>query len=102
MIADFGGRIILRKHQSSVESRTVTKGRLSPCVQIDFVLKQVDDGVAVAEVCRKAGVSQAPFCRWQKKYAVVMPYKMWWLREQKIENSQLKKIVADRSLYKAM
>jgi len=29
--------------------------------QIAFVLKQADEGTAVAEVCRKAGVSQAAF-----------------------------------------
>ena len=29
--------------------------------QIAFVLKQADEGTAVAEVCRKAGVSQATF-----------------------------------------
>jgi putative transposase len=29
--------------------------------QIAFVLKQADDGTAVAEVCRKAGISEATF-----------------------------------------
>ena len=29
--------------------------------QIAFVLKQAEDGSAVAEVCRKAGISQATF-----------------------------------------
>ena len=29
--------------------------------QIAFVLKQVEDSESVAEVCRKAGVSQASF-----------------------------------------
>ena len=29
--------------------------------QIAFVLKQADEGTAVAEFCRKAGVSQATF-----------------------------------------
>lgn len=29
--------------------------------QIAFVLKQAEEGMAVAEVCRKAGVSQATF-----------------------------------------
>ena len=35
--------------------------------QIAFVLKQADEGTAVAEVCRKAGVSQATFYNWRKK-----------------------------------
>jgi putative transposase len=29
--------------------------------QIAFILKQADDGVSVAEVCRKAGISDATF-----------------------------------------
>ena len=29
--------------------------------QIDFVLKQAEDGVAVAETCPKAGISDATF-----------------------------------------
>ena len=33
-----------------------------------FILKQGDDGVPVAEICRKAGISQATYFNW-KKYA---------------------------------
>jgi putative transposase len=41
--------------------------------QIAFVLKQAEDGSAVAEVCRKAGISEATFYNWRKKYAGLMP-----------------------------
>ncbi len=33
--------------------------------QIAFVLKQAEDGTAVAEVCRKAGISQATYFNWK-------------------------------------
>jgi len=33
-----------------------------------FILKQGDDGVPVAEICRKAGISQATYFNWRKKY----------------------------------
>lgn len=36
--------------------------------QIAFVLKQAQDGAPVAEVCRKAGISDATFYNWRKKY----------------------------------
>ena len=49
--------------------------------QIAFVLKQADEGTAVAEVCRKAGVSQATFYNWRKKYAGLMPSEMKRLRQ---------------------
>ena len=70
--------------------------------QIAFVLKRADEGTAVAEVCRKAGVSQATFYNWRKKYAGLMPSEMKRLRQLENENSRLKKIVADLSLDKAM
>jgi putative transposase len=36
--------------------------------QIVFALKQAETGVAVAEVCRKMGISEATFYNWKKKY----------------------------------
>lgn len=41
--------------------------------QIAFVLKQAEDGKAVGEVCRKAGISEATFYNWRKRYAGLMP-----------------------------
>lgn len=38
-----------------------------------FILKQGDDGVPVAEICRKAGISQATYFNWRKKYAGLLP-----------------------------
>lgn len=70
--------------------------------QIAFILQQAADGTSVAEVCRKAGLSQATFYNWRKKYAGLMPSEMKRLRQLEDENSRLKKIVADLSLDKAM
>lgn len=70
--------------------------------QIAFVLKQADEGTAVAEVCRKAGVSQATFYNWRKKYAGFLPSEVKRLRQLEDENNRLKKIVADLTLDKAM
>ena len=41
-----------------------------------FILKQGDDGVPVAEICRKAGISQATYFNWRKKYAGLLPDEM--------------------------
>ncbi len=67
-----------------------------------FIIKQGDDGMPVAEICRKAGISQATFFNWKKKYAGLMPSEMKRLRELEAENVRLKKIVADLSLDKEM
>lgn len=70
--------------------------------QIAFVLKQAEDGTAVGEVCRKAGISEATYYNWRKKYAGLMPSEMKRLRQLEDENAKLKRLVADLSLDKAM
>ncbi len=70
--------------------------------QIAFVLKQAEDGTPVGEVCRKAGISDATFYNWRKRYAGLMPSEVKRLRQLEEENGKLKRIVADRSLDKAM
>jgi putative transposase len=66
------------------------------------VLKQAEDGTAIGEVCRKAGISEATFYNWRKKYAGLMPSEMKRLRQLEDENGKLKKLVADLSLDRAM
>jgi putative transposase len=34
--------------------------------QIVFALRQADTGIAVSEVCRKMGISEATFYNWKK------------------------------------
>jgi putative transposase len=70
--------------------------------QIAFVLRQGEEGTSVEEVCRKAGISQATFYNWKKKYGGLMPSEMKRLRQLEEENSRLKRIVADLSLDKEM
>ena len=70
--------------------------------QIAFVLKQAEDGTAVGEVCRKAGISEATFYNWRKRYAGLMPSEVKRLRQLEEENAKLKRLVADLSLDKAM
>jgi putative transposase len=67
-----------------------------------FVLRQAEDGVPVAEVCRKAGISQATFFNWKKKYGGMLPNEMRRLKQLEDENRRLKSIVADLSLDKEM
>lgn len=70
--------------------------------QIAFILKQVDDGISVEEVCRKAGISQQTYYRWRKKYGGLMPSELKRLKQLEEENNRLKRMVADLSLDKAM
>ena len=45
-----------------------------------FVLRQGEDGVPVAEVCRKAGISQATYFNWKKKFDGMLPSEVKKLR----------------------
>jgi putative transposase len=70
--------------------------------QIAFILHQAEAGVAVEEVCRKAGISIQTYYRWRKKYGGLMPSEMKRLKLLEEENARLKRLVADLSLDKVM
>ena len=65
--------------------------------QIAFVLKQGEEGTPVAEVCRKAGISQATYFNWKKKFGGLLSSEVKRLRQLEDENGRLKRIVADLS-----
>ena len=67
-----------------------------------FIIKQGEDGTPVAEICRKAGISQATYFNWKKKYDGLLPTEMRRLKLLEDENAKLKRIVADLSLDKEM
>ena len=77
------------------------KSRFSEA-QIAFVLKQAEEGTAVGEVCRKAGLSEATFYNWRKRHGGLVPSEMKRLRQLEDENLKLKKLVADLSPDRAM
>jgi putative transposase len=56
----------------------------------------------VADVCRKAGISQATYFNSKKKYDGLLPTEMRRLKQLEDENSKLKRKVADLSLDKEM
>jgi putative transposase len=53
-------------------------------------------------VCRSAGISEATFYNWRKKYGGLLPSEVKRLKQLEEENSKLKKLVANLSLDKAM
>ena len=67
-----------------------------------FILRQGADGMPVADICRKAGISQATYFNWKKKYDGLLPDEMRRLKQLEDENSKLKKLVADLSLDREM
>lgn len=66
--------------------------------QIIRILKEVESGTTVAEVCRKYGVSEQTVYRWRSKYDGLESSELQRLRLLEAENSRLKKIVAQQAL----
>jgi putative transposase len=65
-----------------------------------FILKQCAEGVPVADICRKAGISPATYFNWKKKFEGMTPPEMRRLKQLEDENTKL--LVADLSLDREM
>jgi len=53
-----------------------------------FIIKQGEEGTPVAEICRKAGISQATYFNWKKKYAGLLPTEMKRLKQLEDESKR--------------
>ncbi|AUH65592.1 hypothetical protein CX676_16745 [Paracoccus zhejiangensis] len=67
-----------------------------------FILKQVEEGTSVAEICRKAGIGQSTYFAWRKKYGGLLPDEMRRLKQLEDENARLKRNLADLTLDRQM
>jgi len=70
--------------------------------QIALVVRELDNGAPVAELCRKLGVSDVTLYNWKRKYAGMGAPKIRRLRQLEEENAKLKRLVADLTLDKMM
>lgn len=66
--------------------------------QIIIILKEVDSGVPLKEVCRKYGVSTASYYKWKAKFGGMEISEAQRLRSLESENNKLKRLVADQAL----
>jgi putative transposase len=80
------------------EERKPTEASKFCGAQQAFVLKQGADGVPLAEICRRSGISQASYFNWKKKYEGLTPPEMRRLNLLEEGNAKLKKLVADLSM----
>lgn len=66
--------------------------------QILAILRLVEAGQIVAEVCRKHGSSEGTYYRWKAQYGRLEVSQLRRLRQLEEENRRLKQIVADLTL----
>ena len=62
-----------------------------------FILKQALMGFRLG-TCRKAGISQATYFNWKRKYDGLLPTEMRRLKQLEDENAKLKKLLAEAML----
>ena len=61
---------------------------------------ELGGGAAVADVCKKLGISEQTYFRWRNQYGGMKADDMKRLRDLEKENGRLKKAVADLTLDK--
>ena len=66
--------------------------------QIIRVLKQVEGGAGLGEVCREHNISEQTYYRWKRKYGGMEQSEARRLKDLEEENGRLKRLVADQAL----
>ena len=64
------------------------------------VLRQVEAGEKVKDVCREHGISEGTYYRWKSKYGGMSVSEARRLKDLEKENRRLKRAVADLTLDK--
>jgi putative transposase len=74
------------------------KGKRYTEEQILGVLKEVEGGKSVAEVCRSHGISEPTLYRWRSKYGGLEDSELRRLKELEVENRRLRHVVSEQAL----
>ena len=62
------------------------------------ILREVDNGKAILEVCREHNISEVSFHRWKRQFGQLEVNEARRLKELERENSELKKMLAESLL----
>jgi putative transposase len=66
--------------------------------QIIGVLKQLEKGMPIKEVCRQHSITQQTIYRWKAKFSGMEVSDAKKLRALEMENAKLKRLVAEQAL----
>ena len=66
--------------------------------QIVGILAVGESGLAVGDVCRKHGISNATYYQWKSKYAGVSANELKRIKDLEAENGKLKRMYAELAL----
>lgn len=88
---------VLRRTLSQEGELLMKKSRYTE-TEIVKILKEVEAGRLVKEVCREYGISDATYYNWKAKYGGMEASDIKRLKELEDENRRLKSMFADLSL----
>jgi putative transposase len=66
--------------------------------QIVGILREVEAGAKISDVCRRHSLTETTFHRWRRKYGGLQISEAKRLKALEEENRQLKRLVADQAL----
>jgi Transposase. len=66
--------------------------------QIVAAIKKQEAGIAVKDICREIGISDATFYNWKSKYGGMEASDVKRMKELEAENAQLKSMYAEASM----
>ena len=66
--------------------------------QIVAILSEGESRLAVGDVCRKHGISNATYYQWKSKYAGVSANELKRIKDLEAENGKLKRMYAELAL----
>lgn len=66
--------------------------------QIVAAIKKQEMGIAVKDICREIGISDATFYNWKAKYGGMEASDVRRMKELEAENAQLKSMYAEASM----
>lgn len=66
--------------------------------QIMAILKQAEDGIPVAQLCREHGMSDASFYKWRARLGGMDASMVAQMKSMEDENRRLKKMYAELSM----
>lgn len=66
--------------------------------QIVAAIKKQEAGIAVKDICREIGISDATFYNWKSKYGGMEASDVKRMKELEAENAQLKSMYAEMSI----
>jgi putative transposase len=62
------------------------------------ILRQAEDGVPIAELCREPGMSDASFYKWRPRYGGMDAFMVSSMKAMDDKNRRLKKMFAELSM----